>query len=513
MGKYDDIAQRMVSATPSGAAAPAPSKYNALALAVAPQASGGSPHDLRQLGLAPPKPEPSSMEALLRGGAEGATANWSSEVGGALRALLGGNIRTLGAPEETMGQRYRRVEPLVDAANKAAEKAHPGVFSLGQLGGGVVTGALIPGAAATTLGKGALLAGTGALAGAGASEKESLGQALTDTAGGAAMSLVGGAVGAGISAVAPKAAKVLLDLGRGRLFKAAVGQNKKAFVLLNKKQLYDDARVYLDKLGIGAGDSTKSISQKLATRQKEVGGAIDEMLTGLDAAGAPGISPMEVALRVEKEVAEPLRKLAAAQGEAKEVASLANHIADLGDNLSFRDAAAQRKAFQDQVNYDSAQKRSMAAAAKAKIAQIWNEAIDAKAAPLLEQQGQSGAAYHELRKEYGLVSELTGHSTNRALGDQANRVLSPTDYGAGFGALLATENPYMGLVGAVGNHVLRTRGNAAMGRAAINAGKGVAALGRAAPTLAASAARANPSALTEDEQLAELRAFLENRQN
>lgn len=446
-------------------------------------------------------------DALGRGAAQGASLGFFDELKGAAKAagvdgldylvsLAGGPAQVpillakagLGAADKAIKQGtdklaedYRQGRDKWRAGDKAAQERSPGTFRTGQIGGAVAT-SFVPGAAPATLSKAALAgAAFGAGAGLGSSEadltKGDVGGAAADTAVGATL---GGALGAAakpvsnlVGAAFGGAAKKLLELGRSRLFKAAVGQTKRAFTQMNGKGLLDKAGEYLDSLGIGFGDSTESIAQKLGARRDSVGQALDDMVSSLDQAsgGRVAVSPGSVADRIEKEVAAPLKKLAAAQGEYEQVMREVDAIRQIGQPLGFAESAAQRAAAQKQINYDVQNGRDIAAQARREIARIWNDEIDKQAEPLLKSAGKAGDAYRELRHEFSLAEELMKHVTSRVQGNAANRVLSPSDYGVGGIAGIMTGNPFLGVAGAAANHLGRVYGNAAAGRAAINMAK------------------------------------------
>jgi hypothetical protein len=376
------------------------------------------------------------------------------------------------------------------------EKANPTPFAIGRGVGGAAIG--MAASPASAVGATLVNAGLGAAEAAGASEATDAAGIAKDALKGAGLGLAGGAVGAVAGRAISAAAAPLAKLGRARLFKAAVGQNKRAFTQMNGKQLFDKAGEYLDAIGIGFGDTTESIGAQLAKRSDELEDSLGGLVQALDAGGAPRISPVDVAIRIEKEVAEPLKKLAANQGEYAQVVRQMENIVDIGRPLTFAEAAAQRRAVQQQINYDRVNKLEAAAEAKQKIAQIWNDVIDEQAMPLLKSAGIKGDAYRELRHEYALVRELKGHVDSRIQSNAANRVVSPSDYGLGGAAgILAGATGHdsasavlLGLAAATANHLGRVYGNAAAGRGAINIAKMAAAQPRAMRVFVPAAARA-----------------------
>ena len=444
---------------------------------------------------------PSQVEAAVRGGAQGATMRISDEIVGAGKAVgrkLGDVAQGLeGQPG--LAERYRQERDLDRQANAAARAAHPKTYTGSEIGTGIAATLAAPGAGAGKLATMGSVGAAGAASGLGGSEadltKGEFAEAGKDTGFGTGVGLAAGAAGLGLAKVVGAAGKKLAALGKGRLFKAAVGQNKKAFTQINGKDLYEKSGDYLDALGVGWGDSTESIAGKLTARTKELGGELDVIVSQLDEAAPSGVSPFSVAQRIEKEVAAPLKKLAANQNEYKQAQGVIDNILDLGDKVSFKDAAAQRRAFQDAINYDARQGLTASADAKRKIAEIWNDVIDDAAEPALKKLGQEGDAYRELRHEMGLVLELSKHVNDRVAGNATNRLLSPSDHALGIGSGLMTGNPLIGLTAAAANHIARSFGNAAAGRTAVGIAKLAAGSKRGLEAFAPKAFRATGSAM------------------
>jgi hypothetical protein len=454
--------------------------------------------------------QPGYIESLGRGGLQGATLGHGEEIQAAASALgisptdalrmagagpIGGAAIAGGRALQALYSKgpsgivddYRRERDEARAKNEAAKQANPKTYMAGQIGGGVAT-ALVPGAAPATIGKAAVAgAGIGALAGVGGTDADLTRGEIKDVAKDAA---VGGATGGAFGAAAKPIAtavggvlgavsKNLQNLGQARLFKAAVGQNKRAFVQVDGKGLMEKAGQYLDDLGVGLGDSTEGIAKKLTTRVDTLRTSLDDTVSALDAAsgGKITVSPQAIADRIEKEVAEPMKKIVASRKDYAEIMDEVQAIRGVDRPISFAEAAEQRAGVQKQINYDSFNKRDVVAGARRQIARIWNDEIDKQAEGLLKSAGKKGDAYKELRHEFALAQELLGHVANRVQGNAANRVMSPSDYGMGGIAGIMTGNPFLGAVAAISNHLGRVYGNAAAGRAAINISR-VAASGK-----------------------------------
>lgn len=456
----------------------------------------------------PGRPQISTLEAAGLGARKGVSLGLDEEIGGAIAADRYGPRdpmdrilpRAAVPPKDSEAvrlERYRAERDRLTAQNEAAREQHKKTFIAGQVLGGLATAPIAPGV--NTLKGAAALGGTyGLISGAADSKgdltKGEVGQVAKDSLVGGGVGVLAGAGGYGLAklagAVAGPLTKTIRGLGRARLFKAAVGQNKRAFTQMDGKGLFEKAGEYLDDIGIGFGDTTESIGAKLAKRADQIEADKSALVTALDEATPASVSPLDVAQRIEKEVAEPLKKLAANQAEYKQAMSAIDDVLGVGKELTFAEAAQQRAAFQQLANYNRQGNLPASEEINRKIAQIWNDVIDEKAAPILEKLGEDGTAYRELRHEQQLALELLGHVNNRVQGNAANRVISPSDYGMGGAAGIMTGNPYVGVAAAVSNHLARKYGNAAAGRAAINIAKFAEASPQALRSLMPSVARA-----------------------
>lgn len=311
---------------------------------------------------------------------------------------------------------------------------------------------------------GALLGGGSTLLGAGAKR----------AAGYASEKLGGGSV-----------AEWLEDFAGERVLKATLGQQKRAFTQLEDKGLTDKAKKYLlEDLGLGkeslreaAGNTTEVIAEKLAERAQTLQSDLAATVQMLDdvTEGRPlqRVSPRVVARRIKKEVAEPLKRIAADRDTYKAVLDEVEAINAIGTGgISFGEARAQRAALQNKVNYDARQGLTAAATARRKAAQIWNDVIDEHAEPLLKELDPAAVkTYRDAREEFALVQRLTDYAESRAQGDAANRVLSPSDYGIGGVGGLMTGEPVTGAASAVAHKAIRERGAAVAANLAFKASR------------------------------------------
>lgn len=157
----------------------------------------------------PDTPKPSKLESGLRGLAQGASMGFADELTGAGESALG----SLGfVPDKT----YAQARDESRAAYQAAQKANPGTYTTGQVGGALAT-TLIPG---LNIAKGAGLAETaltgaaqGGLTALGSSESQDVPQLALDTLKGAGVGALAGGlahgVGKAVDTLAPKAASAV----------------------------------------------------------------------------------------------------------------------------------------------------------------------------------------------------------------------------------------------------------------------------------------------------------------
>lgn len=144
---------------------------------------------LSETDLDKPQEAPGALEALGRGALQGASLGFSDEITGAIQSLFGSKT-------------YEQARDESRAANTAAQDAHSTLYGAGELGGGIAS-TLIPGLGvakgAGIVKTGLQAAVAGGLSGLGTSEAKSAGGLASDTAQGAAIGGVGGALLHGIS--------------------------------------------------------------------------------------------------------------------------------------------------------------------------------------------------------------------------------------------------------------------------------------------------------------------------
>jgi hypothetical protein len=224
------------------------------------------------------RPKVSSGEAIARGGLQGLTANTSDEVVGGVqgiwedaKALFNGTDANNGVKPQydefgrvTNGQEltgnYKKYRDEERALNKQAEADHPMLYKGSEIGGGVVSGLLAPGASTLS---GAI--GYGSLQGLGGSDSDDAGQLIKDTAIGGAFGAAGYGAGEALKQV-PKAANWVMKKG-GRVLADVPEQVTDAYLknpaaIRGAENLDDVTKRFLDKSdevrGIASGESGDS---------------------------------------------------------------------------------------------------------------------------------------------------------------------------------------------------------------------------------------------------------------
>ena len=375
------------------------------------------------------KEKPSTLEAGARGLAQGLTFGLADEATGALEAAF-------------TDKNYAQARDESRNNYEAAQKAHPGAYLAGDIGGGVAT-AFIPGLGFLNAGKGARLAemaGKGALQGAlggfGRSEGDAGTQAL-DTITGAAL---GGATGA----VASKAGDLLAKTGdktqdvADRFTIRSLGGTKKQ----------------IEKLGGKAGDVAElarsegistmfGSSQATADRADEFIAGVNNQMRPIYEQSADSTLPTgELLKRIEGKIDEyaldpgkaevvrelrRLRKNIAGTGKVGfNPSDLGSYRSDMGEQIrDFTATGATKSAKKDLYGI-------LGDAEMEQIAKISPEMRDTNKdlfrkkhlARLLEDMADSGASRSAANNEIGLNSWQAGVMGAAATGEPVSGILS-----------------------------------------------------------------------------------------
>lgn len=254
-----------------------------------------TPDELGVKGIKPvaPAADVSRLEALLRGGAQGATLGFSDELSGAGSAALGA---LKGKSLDEIKDIYKKSRDESRTANEAAESAHPALYTTGSIGGSLLPAVLSGGLGEAAEGASALSrlgsaaktgAAIGAVNGLGDSNADltsgspsALGSAAGSALGGAAL---GGITGGALSGVG----SVLGEAGAGKLG-TAYNMGTEGTDLLSKagreavgQEGYGTAAEYVKKLKKLRADTGADVTDLTSSDAPIDAGATIDKLKGL----------------------------------------------------------------------------------------------------------------------------------------------------------------------------------------------------------------------------------------
>lgn len=385
--------------------------------------------------------EPGRMEALGRGALQGATVGFGDELQGAVGKVILDRPVALGAvfqpsPDDTPEIRKIKEEALAkqasaptsyelvrDGARKAnvkAEKAHPGYYFAGEVGGGVASslapvGALAKGGAAVKVGLGRALlramgsgAAMGAAAGAGNSEAELAGNGPAETNRLLLDSGIGAATGAGSSAIGygvSKAAPLLLRTVGRKLEKMGINQGRRVLLngadsLSNKTTSDEAVAEALKSGGILPLGTTGGAAKRLAQKTEHQSQVYGEILDTLENNGVSGPDARELADQLlsraaEEQVSTGANK-AVPQRFFREALNAENVADKRNGRLGLRQAEKIKRELQNEARgeYHRAGGNSSLGNAKMEIASIVRDANE----KAIEQAGQAAPLESAVRE-------------------------------------------------------------------------------------------------------------------
>jgi hypothetical protein len=448
-----------------------------------------------------PAPERSYLESLGRGAAQGYTSGTSDELTGAAESAL-------------TGKDYKTARNESRKEYGAASEANPKMYGLGMLGGGALQMAT-PGL--NVLGKaGPVLSGMaqGALSGYGMSESDDPTQQAKDAAFGGA---IGGAVGKAADYVGKtKLGKYISNLAEQRAYKASAGQSVADLTREAKA-----GRVSIDREGmsiargrdllskdeagkpvVGWFDRTENIAPKAEAKREAFGGMISDLAKNIDQAHPEGaISAEELRSIIQREMADRVGTTGNDRLTAQLNAELDRVLGDKAA-ITFSDAQKYKNAFQwkPSKNVSAPQEYEF----QTTLHNAFSEAME-KAAERASGKVAGAEKYPYLKGKYASYRGAAEQGEKRAVQNQTNRVIAPTDYysggtmgaiisgaaGTGAGAVASGGNPMIataaGIGGALVHKAVRERGSAFAARSADLVAKaleaGDKAFGKFAPIL------------------------------
>lgn len=379
--------------------------------------------------------------------------------------------------------------------DKEAEHEYPELYN-GLNFAGTIGASLIPGVGLSKSTKYlpslAQSAKFGAILGLGNSERESaVGQAF-DAGVGALGGAAGESIGRGASMIGGKVAKTkpvqkviawLDDMAEKRAFKQAGAMLKDERAATHQGRLNKTGRLLIDEDVVTPAGSVERIARKAESKLDETGARLGKAEEALDASRAAaaregvdiGIDTNVVADRIEREI---IAELADDPALGTLVPMLRGHVERFralsrNGKAGFKKAGDMKRNYDKLVNYEKEQ--PIAKEYLKRMRGILNDEIEKEVGGLLS-KGDHPELYQAWLKDkerYGLLHSVWEMAQDKALRNQANRAISPSDYGMmATGAVIGSQQD--GLKGVPGgaaalfiaNRLGRSYGSGAAARGA-----------------------------------------------
>jgi hypothetical protein len=456
----------------------------------APQQPQGFDWDQETVPEAAPAPTSSTGGAALRGFGQGLTANFGDELGAGLQsglqrlanALPEGSLDWAGIDnryKQDAGEVYRQAR----AANReqlAADAREHGVASFaGNLAGGLVSNAIVPGSKLAG-GAGLLRAGAqGAAAGLGESEADltrgQVGGATVDALKGAALGVAAQGIGEEVGRIAPQAAQWVQrkagDFAALRALNAA-GYGKAELKPIIKRggleRAVEMGETLLDEPGvIRPGRNVESVLDGVEAARERWGQEVGRILGEADSVGAQ-FDMSRVGKRVIDEVIRPNMGDPAIRKEINSVGELMADYLELArqqGGMTFSQANKLKSTLQNgQINWGNhwnnygpshfLEKYQIA------LAGIFADEIDNQLGAQLGDEAFD--AFKLAKQKAGTFIDATAKAKNLNAAMQGNQAISLKDLGVG---TVAGGGP-VGFAATLASKVGRERGASALARGA-----------------------------------------------
>lgn len=258
-------------------------------------------------------------------------------------------------------------------------------------------------------------------------------------AGGAASELVGAGVRKAIGAAkgslsgmsGEELQNALKDFAEKRAVVAGGAMSRDLKGLQYRGQLNERGRFMLDNGLITPGASLDTIAERAGAKRQATGQRLGELADMFDQSAQPGerISGPAIADKIQSELVDPLMAgNSADQSLAKRIANEAEVARSKGD-MSFKEAEAYKRSFDKHLTFDAEQgpiKEQMK-----QVRGMVRQAVDDSAEKIAGRLGDGSAEeWQQLKNDYGHLKGVEDIASKRSAAIEANRMASPTDYGA-----------------------------------------------------------------------------------
>jgi hypothetical protein len=281
----------------------------------------------------------------------------------------------------------------------------------------------------------------------------------------------GAAVGRGLGKIVDKLPSVR-DFANGRAFKAALGRSN--IPLVRQAERYGGAEAIgetLNKFDVTSGAAgVETIAERTGELRDQIGKRIGELVDEVSAAGGAGPSRADLAQRMYTEIIDPLAKDAAKRPVARQ---LEGRVKDIIDDLT---APGEDAIGLAQLNSLRQSMGDMAAWSKRVpsesdeaymdvyrlVSNYW--ADSAEKAAQAAGTPQLASELRQLKRDYSHIAFANDAAEDAVKAKLANRFASPSDYGVGAAAAIATGGTSLGamasgMAGATLNKVVREHAN------------------------------------------------------
>lgn len=436
--------------------------------------------ELKAMDQASSEPSMSVGASTAHGLGQGVSFGFSDELVGAGKAITGegGSLK----------ERYVKGRDEYRNTLAKAEQDNPVAFRVGDAGGAIAT-SFVPGLGVakgakllSTLGKVAI---SGGIAGAGYSNADvtkgpdSLYGLGKDIGQGAAIGAGSQLAFSGVGKLLSKTPDALRQAANERAVKAATGSsvsNIRKIAGVNaqspgditkiEKKISQVGKELLDSGAVKFWDKVEDIAPKLAAKKDEAGKKIAAIADKIDEIAPKSISAKKIADEMV-DYATKIPSTASGQSLQNKILAEAASIEKMG-GLNFKEAQAIKNQYKFKPGASDAyfDNQDVTNALKGIVGKNMSETADSLAGMAKEETKALISSYKKAKTDYGAFKSTSEAASGRVLQNLSNRFVSPSDYGVGAAAAIASGGLSLAgtakaaLAGAANNQ-LRQRGSSA----------------------------------------------------